>query len=134
MATKPQIAKIHALKNELKLSNEEYRAALGRFDVWSSKELDVYGANAFIDALIHEKMRREGFDRPGIEPEEGIATKPQLAYIHRLFMESGGTIEYPGSWMTKVIKRYVRGAYDLTKDEAKRVIDALKRHNGKRKK
>ncbi len=132
MPTPAQIRKIHALKNVLKLTDEEYRSLLGEFGVSTSKELDVWGANA-ITALVGETVKRDfGAERVGIKPAPGMTTVAQCAMIRDLILKSNGSILYPCSWMSRVVGRYIDPAIgwgvQLTKEDASKVIDALKRH------
>lgn len=130
MPTPAQITKIHVLKNELKLTDDEYRAALSKFRATSSTELDVYQAISLIEALVEEQMRREGVARGPLEPASGMATLAQRGLISHLFETAGGTIQYPCSWMSRIVRHPVEnGDYELTTKEASMVIDALKRHN-----
>lgn len=51
MSSKPQLKKIHVLKNVLKLDDETYRDLLGQFKVKSSKDLTFGQAGLLIERL-----------------------------------------------------------------------------------
>lgn len=133
MPTPKQIAKIHALKNEMRLADEEYRAVLAGFGAASSKELDDAGARAVIDALVKASIRRDGAGNIDFElnPAPGMASLKQQSMMRDLLKRAEFTITYPRSWMTRVLGRKVYpadGLWTLTTGEASKVIDALKRH------
>lgn len=90
-----QIKKIHALKNALKLTEEEYRSTLAvNFNVASSKLLTAEQADSLITALEADAIRQdvwtkfEGkkrFENLGDRP--GMASPAQLRKIEALWKD-----------------------------------------------
>ncbi|MEG8946624.1 regulatory protein GemA [Rosettibacter firmus] len=98
---KAQIAKIHALKSQLKLSDEEYSAALGSYGVTTSKDLSYEQASDLIKKLVKllpqyleykEKKKYKKYDELGIRWNEKLkqhyATPKQLRMLEAMWMTS----------------------------------------------
>lgn len=107
--TKGQISKIHVLKTQLGLSDEEYGAALEGYGVASSKDLHYEQAEDFIKRLVqllpkelrNNSVRGSGrtgaegnrkYDELGIrwneELKEYYATPKQLRMLEAMWMTS----------------------------------------------
>ncbi|BDQ03510.1 regulatory protein GemA [Ignavibacterium sp.] len=102
---KKQISKIHLLKNQLHLSDEEYGAALESYEVSSSKDLSYEQAADLIKKLIkllpkelrenftqRHKDAKKKYDEFGIRWNERLrehyATPKQLRMLEAMWMTS----------------------------------------------
>lgn len=115
--TGAQIKKIHILRNEIRMSDEEYRDFLqGSFSTLSSKNLSFQQAKKAIELL--ENVKKE---------EIGITSK-QLAKLNYLAGEVYSSNVH--AKLKKLIKNtigYAVQTSDLTSKEASTVISVLGR-------
>lgn len=116
MLTKNELAAIHILKNQLGLSEDEYRATLAGYGVESAKNLTKSDYRAVMNAF-NEALRSQN----------GGLTLAQERLIRRL-VKATADVRYPMSFIAKVVRREVSDVSELTKREAVRVIDAFKRY------
>lgn len=118
--TKGQIAKLHILKQQLRLSEEEYGAALESFGVSSSKDLTYEQAAYLIkklNELLPKELRNESqhkniikkYDELGIRYNEQLkehyATPKQLRMIEAMWMTSPRVEHKTEEALLKFIKR-----------------------------
>ena len=138
--TTEQIKKIHAIKNNIKLSDDNYRALLFRFDAESSKDLNRQKAAELIDYL--EDIANEQYKRNKDKKPTGVQLKGRLTYFDRTKKVSDKQIEYiAGLWLKLsdlktysslmwFIKRITGKLYihieSLNYSESKKVLNALK--------
>lgn len=89
MATKKQLAKIHILKQEQQLDDDQYRDFLeSRFGVRSSRDLTEKQAFAAIEALGGESQERyKGRFEKDPGRRDGFATPKQLRKIEAMWEE-----------------------------------------------
>lgn len=84
-----QIARIHVLKKEAGLSEEDYRALLGGWDVDSSKDLGFVAANSLIRALEGlapgKAQTRKKYD--DLRGRRGMASPAQLRMLEAMWAE-----------------------------------------------
>lgn len=102
---KAQITKIHALKSQLKLSDEEYGAALEGYGVTTSKDLTYEQAADLIKKMVkllpkelrenfsqRRKDSKQKYDELGIRWNEKLrqhyATPKQLRMLEAMWMTS----------------------------------------------
>ena len=125
MLSKSQLAKIHILKKECGLSDEEYRAVLSSFGVESSKDLGFKGFNGLLSALNRLKKGIKVSSKQG-----NRITDAQMGKIKTLLknLPSGVEIVSPNGFFGKIAGHKVKSMNELTKIEGIRVIDALKRY------
>ncbi|MEP0860584.1 MAG: DUF1018 domain-containing protein [Ignavibacterium sp.] len=119
---KAQIAKIHALKNQLKLSDEEYGAALEGYGVTTSKDLSYEQAADLIKKLVNllpknlresfEQRRKDAkqkYDELGIRWNEKLrqhyATPKQLRMLEAMWMTSNRVEHKTEEAFKKFVKR-----------------------------
>jgi hypothetical protein len=119
---KAQIAKIHALKNQLRLSEEEYGAALEGYGVTTSKDLSYEQAADLIKKMINllPKELRENYplakangnrkyDELGIRWNEKLrqhyATPKQLRMLEAMWMTSQRVEHKTEEAFIKFVKR-----------------------------
>lgn len=90
MATKKQLAKIHCLKKDRGLTEEEYRAALGSFGTGSSKDLTIADADKFIGKLEGRPEGKKFVKRYPGRPGAGsyFASAKQLRKIEMLWQHT----------------------------------------------
>lgn len=81
LATKAQVRAIHAIKSRVGLDDDDYRAALGRFGVASSKDLSRADAAAFIDRL------KPGTEHPGADGAMHL-TGPYAQVLRALWLSA----------------------------------------------
>ncbi len=84
-----QIARIHALKAEAGLSDGDYRALLGGWDVASSKDLRFGEANEVIRALegMVPGKGRGGKKYDDLRGRRGMATPKQLRMLEAMWKD-----------------------------------------------
>jgi hypothetical protein len=137
------IKKIHWLKNQLGLSEDEYRAALGSYGVESSKDLLEWQARDLIKALLRllpkEKARiirdKKKYDELGIrydaKRKQYYATPKQLRMIEALWMTSPAVRNKNEKAMLKFIKRItgVDRMEWIMMEDVKKVVKAIKSLN-----
>lgn len=102
-STRGQIAKIHVLKSQLRLSDEEYGAALESYGVTTSKDLTYEHAASLIKQMTeylplnkfkgqNQKIKAKKYDKLGIryneQLQEHYATPRQLRMIEAMWMTS----------------------------------------------
>lgn len=114
--SKGQIAKIHTLKNQLGLSEEEYGAALESFGVSTSKDLSYEQAAYLIkrlEALLPKELRprptTKKYDELGIRYNERLqehyATPKQLRMLNAMWMTSPRVVNKTDEAFEKFVKR-----------------------------
>lgn len=113
--TEGQIKKIHVIKAELRLSEDEYRAILkGMFNVGSSKQLSFQQAKKLIEKLVQ------------LYKKETTLTPAQLSRINYLASEVYKTNTYEK--LKECIERnigYSVPVASLSKKEATKIINTL---------
>ena len=113
--TEGQIKKIHVVKAELRLSEDEYRAILkGMFNVGSSKQLSFQQAKKLIEKLVQ------------LYKKETTLTPAQLSRINYLASEVYKTNTYEK--LKECIERnidYSVPVASLSKKEATKIINTL---------
>ena len=148
-ATKEQIIKIHILKTQLALSDDEYYSALESYGVSSSKELTKVQAKDLIsklqrlaDANVNtpypsERGERNSIGQPLKYEELGIrydetrkeyyATPKQLRLIEALWRSHPNIIDRSDKAMIKYIKRItgVDKMEWLMMSDVKKIIKAI---------
>jgi len=97
-ATKNQCARIHILRQELRLSEDDYRAALASFGVESSKELSFHDAELLIQRFEqalptnHPQRYSTKYEHLGIRFHRVLrrhyATPKQLRMLEAMWMSS----------------------------------------------
>ena len=110
-----KIAVIHKIKNDLKISEEEYRKILKESaGVISSKELDEIGYKKVIKAFMKSKYFQE---------KTGSITLKQKYYINSLFLK----LKWDKTHTLNYIKKYfhVDGIEKMDKKTASKLIVAL---------
>ncbi|MEJ5351934.1 MAG: regulatory protein GemA [Melioribacteraceae bacterium] len=120
--TKGQINKLHILKQQLKMTEEEYRTALESYGVNTSKQLSYEQAADLIRKLIKllPKELRENFERRGKDKKqkydelgirwneklrEHYATPKQLRMLEAMWMTSDRVQNKTEEALRKFIKR-----------------------------
>lgn len=91
MIEKWQIARVHMLKKEAGLSDGDYRALLGGWDVESSKDLDFGEANEVIRAL-ERMVPGQGRGSGGMKYDDlrgrrGMASPAQLRMLEAMWKD-----------------------------------------------
>ncbi len=119
---KKQISKIHLLKNQLHLSDEEYGAALEGYGVTTSKDLTYEQAADFIRKLVRllpkelrenftqrRKDAKQKYDELGIRWNEKLrqhyATPKQLRMLEAMWMTSNRVEHKTEEAFKKFVKR-----------------------------
>lgn len=111
------LALIHILKNKMNMPDDDYRAMLHKaYGVNSSKDLTSLQRKELI--TIMEKMTHDPFK----------ASPLQIQYIKNL---ANGYVNHLLSFAGKIINREINNINNLSKQEASKVIDALKRYHRK---
>ena len=129
-----QLALIHVAKNKLALSDEDYRAILGQYGVSSSKELTMAG---FEQVMAH--MERLGFSSIKVEKGHGqnayraadthisdpkaLKTPAQENRLAHYFETLGW---HESERRRNFCQRMIKKPWPQTRDEAAKVIEALK--------
>lgn len=117
--TKQQIIKLHVLKQQLNLSEEEYGAALESYCVNTSKDLTYEQAGDLINKLNKllpkslrdkpEKQIKKKYDELGIryneQKKEHYATPKQLRMIEAMWMTSERVHNKTEGAFLKFVKR-----------------------------
>ncbi len=112
------IKAIHTLKNKLGLSEEIYRTMLFEtFQKSSSKDLSDKQQSQLIAMLNSQIISTR---------QANSSTYKQLNYISFL---SKGKIRNLTSYCSKIIGKSINSIDELTKNEAKKVIDSLLRYH-----
>lgn len=138
--TNEQIKKIHTIKSNIRLSDDNYRALLFRFGAESSKDLNRQKAAELIDEL--ENIATEQYKRNGYIKPKGVQLKGRLTYFDRTKKASDKQINYIASLWLSVsdsktysslmwfIRRITGKLYihieSLNYSETKKVLNALK--------
>lgn len=119
--TKGQISKLHILKQQLRMSEEEYGAALESYGVNTSKQLSYEQAADLINKLTkllpksmraelqQQKEKKLKYDELGIRYNEQLnehyATPKQLRMIEAMWMTSNRVANKTEEALLKFIKR-----------------------------
>jgi len=143
LITASQIKKIHALKNSIRLNEDNYRALLFRFGAESSKELSKNEAVNFIKELT--QLEKEIKSRNTEKKPTGVHSTGRLIYFNRREKATDNQIDYIAGLWIKVseakdykslmwfIKRVTKKFYihleSMTLKEASHIIVALEKWN-----
>lgn len=116
--TKGQISKLHILKQQLRMSEEEYGAALESYGVNTSKQLSYEQAADLINKLTkllpkylkyEEKKKYKKYDELGIRWNEKLrqhyATPKQLRMLEAMWMTSPRVEQKNEEAFRKFVKR-----------------------------
>lgn len=144
MITKGQITKIHLLKQQLGLSDEEYGAALESYGVTTSKDLTYEQAADLIKKLIgllpkelrktftKDKKTNKKYDELGIrfneKLQEHYATPKQLRMIEAMWMASP-RVEYKTEAAFRKFVKRITGVEEikwLLISDIRKIVKAIK--------
>jgi hypothetical protein len=106
--TKEQIKIIHIAKNQLKISDDNYKDILSSFNVSSSKDLSYQNANEVIEAFkklgfSQHPKRKMKYDELGYR--KGYATPKQLRMIEAMWLSSENVQKKDSESLRRFIKR-----------------------------
>lgn len=127
MITHSKIAVIQVARQQLGLSEDDYRSILwNHAGVASSKDLDDNGFEAVMFRLS-ELGFRSTWNQANLGYRAGMATPRQIAFIRRLWSEytnGEGTDAALGKWLESKFK--VSSIRFIPADRAQKIIGALK--------
>jgi len=125
--SKKQISLIHVAKNQLHLSDEEYRSILWhKAGVESSKHLDNSGFENVMQYMAALGFRSD-FTKRFYGHRPGMASPLQISLIRKLWQEytnGTGTDITLGKWLNRTFK--VSALRFVTKEHAQKSITALR--------
>ena len=111
-----KLAVVHIVKNELELSDEEYRDILEKYaGVRSAKDLDDKGFRKLMHYFVRSRHYRAG-------PDD--ITLRQKMYIKHLVLEAGWHEDHFVNFIGKYYKKTVLDSF--SKKEASKLIESLK--------
>ncbi|MCF8468010.1 MAG: regulatory protein GemA [Sneathiella sp.] len=122
-----QISLIHIAKNQLKLSEQQYRETLHIGGAETSKKLDQLGFEIVMQILIAKGFKNE-FNKSFFGHRIGMASPAQLYFIRKLwdeYTDGAGTEADLAKWLENSFK--VSALRFLTSGHAQKVITALKK-------
>lgn len=125
---KKRIGLVHVAKTKLGLTDDDYRAILGRVaGVESSKDLDEIGFTLLMEHFTSLGFKSD-FRSRSFGERAGMASTRQVEMIRNLWREytdGAGTDATLGKWLDGTFK--VSALRFATSDQAKKAITALKK-------
>ena len=127
--SKRQLAFLHVAKSKLKLTEEQYRAALVRIaGATSAKELDQAGFDAMIGFFEYLGFCPHGAKGKNFGPRPGMASFAQIELIRAMWHEYTKGVYQGEAELNKWLERSwkISSLRFLTSAQAPKVITALK--------